>query len=85
MGGFEQLYKDGNLAIVHGCGYEKPILSHFSSMGFWHTGIPHTGEKLGWLGRLAEALDPEVQRDYGGSTSSVACRPQPQTLAFSVL
>ncbi len=64
MGGFEQLYKDGNLAVVHSCGYEKPILSHFSSMGFWHTGIPHTGEKLGWLGRLADALDPDVQRDY---------------------
>ena len=62
--GFERLYRDGKLAIVHGCGYDKPILSHFSSMGFWHTGIPHTGEKLGWLGRLADALDPEVSRNY---------------------
>ena len=64
MGGFERLYKDGKLAIVHGCGYENPILSHFLSMGFWHTGVPHTGEKLGWLGRLADALDPAVQRNY---------------------
>lgn len=62
--GFERLYRDGKLAIVHGCGYEKPILSHFSSMGFWHTGIPHTGEKLGWLGRLADAVDPQVTRNY---------------------
>ncbi len=62
--GFERLYRDGKLAVVHGCGYDKPILSHFSSMGFWHTGIPHTGEKLGWLGRLADALDPEVSRNY---------------------
>ena len=62
--GFERLYRDGKLAIVHGCGYDKPILSHFSSMGFWHTGIPHTGEKLGWLGRLADALDPQVSRNY---------------------
>ena len=77
MGGFQQLYKEGNLAVVHGCGYEKPILSHFSSMGFWHTGIPHTGEKLGWLGRLADALDPEVQRDYLvniSTTQSLAVR-----------
>lgn len=62
--GFERLYRDGKLAVVHGCGYDKPILSHFSSMGFWHTGIPHTGEKLGWLGRLADALDPQVNRNY---------------------
>lgn len=62
--GLERLYRDGKLAIVHGCGYERPILSHFSSMGFWHTGIPHTGEKLGWLGRLADAVDPQVRRNY---------------------
>ena len=54
MVGFERLYKDGKLAVVHGCGYEHPSLSHFSSMGFWHTGIPNGGESLGWLGRLAD-------------------------------
>ena len=54
MVGFERLFKDGKLAVVHGCGYEHPSLSHFSSMGFWHTGIPNGGEPLGWLGRLAD-------------------------------
>lgn len=54
MVGFERLYKDGVLAAVHGCGYDHPSLSHFSSMGFWHTGIPNGGEPLGWLGRLAD-------------------------------
>ncbi len=54
MVGFERLYKDGLLAVVHGCGYEHPSLSHFSSMGFWHTGVPNGGETLGWLGRLAD-------------------------------
>jgi uncharacterized protein (DUF1501 family) len=54
MVGFERLYKDGHLAVVHGCGYEHPSLSHFSSMGFWHTGMPNAGEPLGWLGRLAD-------------------------------
>jgi uncharacterized protein (DUF1501 family) len=54
MVGFERLYKDGHLAIVHGCGYDHPSLSHFSSMGFWHTGVPNGGESLGWLGRLAD-------------------------------
>ena len=55
MVGFERLYKDGLLAVVHGCGYDHPSLSHFSSMGFWHTGVPNGGEPLGWLGRLADA------------------------------
>src|SRR5436853_7454248 len=54
MVGFERLYKDGTLAVVHGCGYDHPSLSHFSSMGFWHTGVPNGGKPLGWLGRLAD-------------------------------
>ena len=53
--GFERLYKDGKLAVVEGCGYPRPSLSHFSSMGFWHTGLPNGGEPLGWVGRLMDA------------------------------
>ena len=54
MVGFERLYKDGRMAVVHGCGYHRPSLSHFSSMSFWHTGVPNAGEPLGWLGRVAD-------------------------------
>src|ERR1700730_15497133 len=54
MVGFERVYKDGRMAVVHGCGYEHPSLSHFSSMSYWHTGVPNGGEALGWLGRLAD-------------------------------
>ena len=54
MVGFERLYKDGKLAVVHGCGYPRPSLSHFTSMGFWHTGVPNSGEAMGWVGRLAD-------------------------------
>ena len=62
MTGFERLYKDGMLGVVHGCGYDNPSLSHFSSMGFWHTGVPNGGEPLGWLGRLADgAYDHDAQ------------------------
>ncbi len=57
--GFERLYKDGRMAVVEGCGYPNPSLSHFSSMGFWHTGVPHGGEALGWVGRLADAHAPK--------------------------
>ena len=73
MVGFERLYKDGMLAVVHGCGYDHPSLSHFSSMGFWHTGVPNGGESLGWLGRLAdETYDASTRNlivDLGNSQS----------------
>ena len=58
MSGFERLYKDGSLAIVHGVGYDKPSLSHFASMAFWHTAAPNSGEQFGWAGKLADAIDP---------------------------
>jgi uncharacterized protein (DUF1501 family) len=54
MVGFERLFKDGRMAVIHGCGYDHPSLSHFSSMSYWHTGVPNAGEPLGWLGRLAD-------------------------------
>ena len=73
MVGFERLYKDGLLGIVHGCGYEHPSLSHFSSMGYWHTGVPNGGETLGWLGRLADERFDASQKnmivDLGNSQS----------------
>ena len=58
MAGFERLYKDGKLAIVHGCGYENPSFSHFTSMAYWHTAAPNSGEEYGWVGRLADAMAP---------------------------
>lgn len=58
MTGFERLFKDGQMAIAHGVGYDQPSFSHFSSMAFWQTGAPNSGEAYGWLGRLADTLDP---------------------------
>src|SRR4030095_8011594 len=77
VGGFERLYKDGHLAVVHGCGYDHPSLSHFSSMGFWHTGVPNGGEPLGWLGRLAAATYPAATENAlveHGDSQSLAVR-----------
>ena len=58
MAGFERLYKNGKLAIVHGCGYENPSFSHFTSMAYWHTAAPNSGEEYGWVGRLADGMAP---------------------------
>jgi uncharacterized protein (DUF1501 family) len=86
MVGFERLYKDGRLAIVHGCGYDHPSLSHFSSMGFWHTGVPNGGEPLGWLGRVADArLDKGTRNlivNLGNSQSLAVRAGQHSPLVF---
>ena len=77
MSGFERLYKDGRLAIVHGCGYEQPSFSHFASMAFWHTAAPNSGEATGWIGRLADALQPIGDPGFVvniASTQSLAVR-----------
>lgn len=64
MAGFERLYKDGKLAVVHGCGYENPSFSHFTSMAYWHTAAPNSGEEYGWVGRLADAMAPQAPANY---------------------
>jgi uncharacterized protein (DUF1501 family) len=86
--GFERLYKDGMMGVVHGCGYENPSLSHFSSMGFWHTGVPNGGEPLGWLGRLADGVyDHDAQGNVIvniGTRQSLAVRARNhQPLVFN--
>lgn len=64
MAGFERLYKDGNMAIVHGCGYDNPSYSHFTSMAYWHTAAPNSGDEYGWVGRLADGMAPEAPANY---------------------
>src|SRR5712691_7529113 len=77
MAGFERLYKDGKLAIVHGCGYENPSFSHFTSMAYWHTAAPNSGEQYGWVGRLADAIAPASSPNFLvniGARQSLAVR-----------
>ena len=85
MAGFERLYKDGWLAIVHGVGYDQPSFSHFSSMAYWHTGAPNSGAAYGWLGRLADGMDPAGTADYLvniDSHQSLAVRARSVLLVF---
>src|SRR5262249_50771661 len=64
MSGFERLYKDGHLAIVHGVGYDQPSFSHFASIAYWQTSAPNRVELYGWLGRAADVMDPEGHANY---------------------
>ena len=62
--GWERLFKDGHMAVVHGCSYPNATRSHFESMRFWHTGVPNAAETYGWLGRLADTRDPQGTDSY---------------------
>lgn len=64
MLGFQRLWQTGDLAIVHGCGYDNPSYSHFTSMAYWHTAAPNGGDEYGWVGRLADALDPNGSPNF---------------------
>ena len=77
MAGFESLYKDGKMAIVHGCGYENPSYSHFTSMAYWHTAAPNSGDEYGWVGKLADSIAPSAPANYLvniGSKQSLAVK-----------
>lgn len=62
--GFESLYKNGKLAVVHGCSYPNPDRSHFVSMRYWHTGVPNAPEERGWVGRFADVSCPVNKKSY---------------------
>jgi len=77
MAGFERLYKQGKLAVVHGCGYQNPSFSHFTSMAYWQTAAPNSGEQYGWVGRLADTIRPDAPPNFLvniGSRQSLAVR-----------
>ncbi len=58
MRGMQRLYEEGKVAVVHGVGYDQPSFSHFTSISFWHTAAPNSGNEHGWIGRTASSLDP---------------------------
>lgn len=54
----EEIYNQGNLAIVNGVGWSKSNRSHFRCMDIWHTAEPDSYTTEGWLGKAARQLDP---------------------------
>jgi uncharacterized protein (DUF1501 family) len=75
--GFERLFKDGEMAVIHGCGYPNPNRSHFVSMGYWHTAVPNGADTRGWLGRFADAYSPTPKDRFMvqvGTEQSLALR-----------
>ena len=58
MGALKDLYDEGNMAVIHGVGWENSTRSHFRAMDIWHTAEPDVVGTEGWLGRAIRELDP---------------------------
>ena len=58
MGALKDLYDEGNMAVIHGVGWENSTRSHFRAMDIWHTAEPDVVGTEGWLGRTIRELDP---------------------------
>lgn len=56
MGAFKELFDQGQLAVINGCGYPNPNRSHFESMAIWHAADPVNGQHGGWLGHYLDHL-----------------------------
>ncbi len=63
MDAFKRLFDEGQLGIVHACGYPKPNRSHFESMHIWHTGDPTAAAQTGWIGHYLDHLDRGTSAD----------------------
>ena len=58
MAPLKKMYDDGNVAIIHGIGFENSPRSHFRAMDIWHTCEPDVVGTEGWVAKLVRDLDP---------------------------
>ena len=59
MGPLKEIYDRGDMAIIHGVGWDGSGRSHFRCMDIWHTAEPDKVGTEGWLGQAIRALDPK--------------------------
>ncbi|MCI0812939.1 MAG: DUF1501 domain-containing protein [Chloroflexi bacterium] len=66
MGPMKEIFESGDMAIIHGIGYQNSPRSHFRSMDIWHTCEPDKVGTEGWLGRALKNLDPDSENPVTG-------------------
>lgn len=52
-----EMWKAGQVAVVHNVGYPNPNFSHFDSTYIWETASPEMQYHTGWLGRYLDATE----------------------------
>ncbi len=94
LAALKQLYDAGAMAVIQGCGYSRPSLSHESSRIAWETGTPPgMSSGTGWVGRYLAAnytgsdipgvcLRSEVAGELRQNTTSVLAARRLRSLRF---
>ncbi len=60
------IYDNGNMAIIHGIGFENSPRSHFRAMDIWHTCEPDRIGIDGWVAKVIRDLDPSAENVLKG-------------------
>ena len=60
------IYDQGNMAIIHGIGFENSPRSHFRAMDIWHTCEPDKIGIDGWVAKVIRDLDPSGENVLKG-------------------
>ena len=58
MAPLHDIYNNGEMAVIHGVGWQGSNRSHFRAMDIWHTADPDTFATQGWLGKATRQIDP---------------------------
>ena len=66
MAPMKDIFDKGDMAVIHGIGYENSPRSHFRSMDIWHTCEPDKVGTEGWLGRALKQIDPQSENPVTG-------------------
>jgi uncharacterized protein (DUF1501 family) len=59
LAGFDELYKEGHLALMQAVSYPDANLSHFEATQIWETASPVRPQQYGWLGRYLDRRYPQ--------------------------
>ena len=63
---FKGIYDKGNMAIIHGVGFQNSPRSHFRAMDIWHTCEPESIGIDGWVAKVIRDLDPNGENVLKG-------------------
>ena len=66
MAPMKEIFDSGDMAIIHGIGYEDSPRSHFRSMDIWHTCEPDKVGTEGWVARALKQIDPNRENPVTG-------------------
>lgn len=71
--GLRNLYDLGKLAVIQGCGYPRPDLSHQVSANIWQQASPFATVGTGWMGRYFASCVDMMGQCYQATDIPAVC------------